>query len=331
MKQTSSRPRWLRQIAIIALVLTTAPAALFAARTYTSLQLLRSASEAGAPLTSSIRPWMTLRYVATHYRVNEARLIVGLGLPVETNPDTSIRLLAERRGSSSFDLVRQIQMAVADAAPPAQQTDDKPGWFDWIGDELLSALLIYGYPVLALILLFGAIGLPVPTGLSVTLAGSLAALGHMEWLLAIAIAIGASILGDVIGYGLGRLLGRHFLEQHGHWMGYTPKRHVRVQALFDRWGAWTILVTRTLASHLSSVVSILAGLARQRLSVFLAFDTIGRVLWTSAYFALGYTIGGNLEAATAFLTNLSILLLLVMLLMAAAVIASGKLLNASEP
>lgn len=276
---------------------------------------------------------MTLRYVATHYRVNEGRLIARLGLPTETDPDTSLRSLAERRGLSPFELVRQIQVAVADAAPPdaAQQQDDRAGWFDWIGDELLSALLIYGYPVLALILVFGAIGLPVPTGLSVTLAGSLAALGHMEWPLAIAIAIGASILGDVIAYGLGRLLGRHFLERHGHWMGYTPKRHVRVQALFDRWGAWTILVTRTLASHLSSVVSILAGLARQHLSVFLAFDAIGRVLWTSAYFALGYTIGGNLEAATAFLTNLSILLLLVMLLTAAAMVASGKLLNTSEP
>lgn len=234
---------------------------------------------------------------------------------------------------SPFELVRQIQVAVADAAPPnaAQQQDERAGWLDWIGDELLSALLIYGYPALALILLFGAIGLPVPTGLSVTLAGSLAALGHMEWVLAIAIAVGASILGDVIGYGLGRLLGRHFLERHGHWMGYTRRRHVRVQALFDRWGAWTILVTRTLASHLSSVVSILAGLARQRLSVFLAFDAIGRVLWTSAYFALGYTIGGNLEAATAFLANLSILLLLIMLLMAAAMVASGKFLNASKP
>lgn len=332
MRQTSTPPFWMRRIAIIVLVLTTVPTVLFGIRTYSSLQLLRSAYEAGAPLTSSIRPWMTLRYVATHYRISDASLIARLGLPTETDPDTSLRSLAERRGLSPFEFVRQIQMAVADAAPSdaTQRQDAKRGWFDWVGDELLSALLIYGYPVLALILLFGAIGLPVPTGLSVTLAGSLAAQGHMEWLLATAIAIGASILGDVIGYGLGRILGRHFLEHHGHWMGYTPRRHVRVQALFERWGAWTILVTRTLASHLSSVVSLLAGVARQRLSVFLAFDAAGRVLWTSAYFALGYTIGGNLEAATAFLTNMSILLLLMMLLMAAAVVASGGLLNEPE-
>ena len=328
-----SLPRyWIRRIGIIVFVVTILPTALFGLRTYTSLQLLRSAYEAGAPSTSSIRPWMTLRYVATRYRVPEVLVIARLGLPAETNPDTNLKSLAERRGLSPFELIRQIQAAVADAAPPdnVQQQDEKSGWLNWIGDALLSGVLVYGYPVLASILLFGAIGLPVPTGLSVTLAGSMAAVGRMEWPLAIAIAVGASILGDVVGYGLGRLLGQHFLERHGRWFGYTRKRYDRVQALFDRWGAWTILVTRTLASHLSSVVSLLAGMVHQRLSVFLAFDAVGRVLWTSAYFTLGYTIGGNLDAATEFLTNLSILLVLLILLMAASVAASGKLFAESE-
>jgi membrane protein DedA with SNARE-associated domain len=269
---------------------------------------------------------MTLSYVATHYRVSVADLVSRLGLPPETESDTSLKSLAERDGLSPFDFVRRTQSAVADIVPleHIQQQDERSGWLDWISDELLSALLIYGYPVMALILLFGAIGLPVPTGLSVTLAGSLAALGRMDWLAAMIIAVGASILGDVVGYGVGRLLGQQFLEHHGRWFGYTVGRHVRVQALFDHWGAWTILVTRTLASHLSSVLSLLAGLARYRLSVFLVFDTVGRAIWTSAYFGLGYLIGGNLEAATGFLTNLSGLLLSLTLLMAAALIASGK-------
>jgi membrane protein DedA with SNARE-associated domain len=87
-------------------------------------------------------------------------------------------------------------------------------------------------------------------------------MGHLDWPVATAIAVAASVLGDVFGYGLGRLLGQRFLERHGRWLGYTPVRGAHVQALFDRWGAWTILVTRTLASHLSSVLSLLAGLAR---------------------------------------------------------------------
>jgi undecaprenyl-diphosphatase len=128
----------------------------------------------------------------------------------------------------------------------------------------------------------------------------------------------------VAGYGLGRLLGQQFLERHGRWLGYTDGRRLRLQSLFDRWGAWTILVTRTLASHLSSVLSLLAGLARYRLSVFLAFDIVGRVIWTTAYFGLGYLIGGELEAATGFLTNLSGLLVSLTLLVAAILVASGK-------
>jgi membrane protein DedA with SNARE-associated domain len=325
------RSNWGRQIALVLVVIVLPPIVLFGLRTHNSFVLLRSAYETGAPTTSSIRPWMTLRYVATRYGVPEARLITRLELPSETDPETSLRSLAESGGLPPLEIVRRTQQAVADVPADTPEGEDKnSSWFSRVSDELLAAVLIYGYPALALILLFGAIGLPLPTGLSVTLAGSIASLGHMEWLVATAIAVGASILGDVIGYGLGRLLGRPFLERHGRWFGYTPKRYVRVQKLFDRWGAWTILFTRTLASHLSSVVSILAGFAHQRLSVFLVFDAVGRTLWTSAYLALGYTIGGNIDAATAFLTNLSVFLVLLMMLVAAGVVASGGIFNESE-
>jgi membrane protein DedA with SNARE-associated domain len=325
-KYVPSNSKWMRRIATAVFVIALLPAILFGLRTYNSLLLLRSAHEAGAPLTSSIRPWMTLRYVATRYQVPETGLIMRLGLPSETEPNVSLRSLAESSGQAPFEFVRSVQQAVADVALPktSQQQSEPSGWFGSISDELVAAVLVYGYPVMALILLFGAVGLPVPTGLSVTLAGSLTASGHMNWLWATVIAVGASIIGDVVGYGLGRLLSQHFLEHHGRWLGYTPRRQARVQALFDRWGAWTIVVTRTLASHLSSVVSLLAGLARYRLLVFLAFDTVGRAIWTSAYFALGYVIGGNLEAATEFLTNLSVLLLSATLLAGAGMVAWGR-------
>lgn len=313
------------RIAVAVLVLATLPTVLFGLRTYNSLLLLRSAYEAGAPLTSSIRPWMTLRYVATRYQISETSLIIRLKLPSETEPNTSLKSIAEGSGQSPFEFVRQVQHAIADVAPPNSRQHGEPsGWLGLINDELLAAVLVYGYSVMATILLFGAVGFPVPTGLSVTVAGSLTALGRMNWMWVMVIAVGASIGGDIVGYGLGRLLGQHFLQHHGRWFGYTPGRQARVQALFDQWGAWTIVVTRTLASHLSSVVSVLAGLVRYRLSVFLVFDTVGRAIWTSAYFALGYIIGGNLEAATEFLTNLSILLVFLTLLSGAGMAAWGK-------
>jgi membrane protein DedA with SNARE-associated domain len=83
----------------------------------------------------------------------------------------------------------------------------------------------------------------------------------------------------------------------------------------------TILLTRTLISHPSSIVSLLAGLHRYRIHAFLTFDLVGRVIWMAAYMGLGYLLAGSLDAATDFLKNVSGLLLSLTALAASAVIA----------
>ncbi len=266
---------------------------------------------------------MTLHYVAIRYRVSETDLMTSLGLASDTDANTTLKSLADRSGLSPIQYVQRLQRSIVSMAPSeaSPELDQKPSWLRQASDALLSALLVYQYPVLFATLFLGALGLPVPTGLSVAVAGSLVSLGRMSWLWAGTIALAASVLGDLLGYGIGILLGQGFLDRRGSWLGYTPKRQMRIRALFDRWGASTIIVTRTLVSHLSSVVSLLAGLARYRLSVFLVFDLIGRMLWTAAYFGLGYGVGGNLDAATDFLTNLSVLLVSVAILAGSALVA----------
>jgi len=264
--------------------------------------------------------------VGTYGQAPEAVLIRRLGLPPDTPPDTSLRSLAERAGVPPLQYVQRVQQAVADVAPMTvpQQGGATTSWLGAVRDDFLAAMLAYGYPVLGLTLLLGAIGLPLPTGLSTVLAGSLAEQGRMSWPWAGAVAVTASVLGDVVGYGLGRVLGREFLERWGRWLGYTPARHVRVQKLFERWGAVTVLLSRTLVEPLSSVANLLAGVGRYRLRDFIAYIILGRVIWTSAFLALGYAIGGDLEAATAFLKNLTGFLVCLTLLVALALAAFGR-------
>ena len=69
-------------------------------------------------------------------------------------------------------------------------------WLGTIGDQVLTALLVYGYPALGLTLLLGAIGLPLPDGVATTVAGSLASQGRIDWFWAATIAVTASVLGD---------------------------------------------------------------------------------------------------------------------------------------
>ena len=268
---------------------------------------------------------MTLRYIATTYQVPEELLLTRLGLASNTSPDSTLKSLAEKAHQSPLQFIQNVQRSLADSIVPAPPSNvsNSLGLLDRLRDELLSALLKYGYPALALTLLLGAIGLPVPTGLSAAIAGSLAASGQMDWMMAIAIGIAASVLGDVIAYGIGRGVSTGLLERRGRWIGFTRARQIRVQFVFEQWGAMMVLISRTLVSSLSSIISIVAGMNRYRLSLFLAFVVFGRVVWTSSYVGLGYGVGGNLDAATGFLANLTGTILSVFILTAAALVASG--------
>lgn len=309
------RARWLTRLLVLLVVLVAAATALLGLRTYRSLTLLNSAYEAGVPEVSSVRPWMTLGYVATAYRAPEAALRESLGLPPETHPDTTLKALAERARASPPDYAQRVQRAIAAVAPvPAGRGGEATSWLGEAGEDFVSAVLVYGYPALALTLLLGSLGVPLPSGLSMVVAGSLAAQGQMSWVLLSIVAIAASVAGDVTGYSVGRILGASFLERKGHWLGLTPERRARVERLFERWGALGVLLSRSLVSVLSSAVNLVAGAGRYRLGAFLAFGITGRMVWTSLYLGLGYVASGGLEPAADFLRSLTGLLVSLALL-----------------
>jgi membrane-associated protein len=305
-----TRFHWQRPVLLALFALAALAVAIFGLRTYRSFLLLRSAYELGAPDVSSVRPWMTLDYVAPTYRVPRMALAEHLGLPPDIDPKTTLKSLSERQGLSPFQYIQQVQKAISElrstSSPQAgKETVSEPGT---LGEELLAALLVYGYPVLGLTLLLGTMGAPFPSALSVVVAGSLIARGEMNWFWAGAVVVASSASGDLAGYGLGRLFGREFLERRGRWVGFTAARRAWVEMLFQKWGILTVLLSRSLLSFLSSAVNLLAGAGRYRLRVFLLFSILGRMIWTSAYLGLGYGFGVAIEAAADFPSSLSGLL-----------------------
>ena len=315
-----------RRVAVALLIAATLSSALLGVRTYRSFLLLHSAYAAGSPLTSSIRPWMTLEHVAATYRVPAAALLERLGLAPATDPRTSLRSLAQAAGLPLIEYVQGVQRAIAgiESGVRPDSARKESSWLAAIGDAYLAAVLTYGYPALALTIFLGSFGVPVPHGIAVTVAGSLAAQGRIDWAWAGVATVVASILGDIAGYALGRLLDRGVLERRGRWLGYTRERALRIKGLFEQWGAWTVLITRTFVSYLGPAVNLLAGAAGYRWTVFLAMTLLGRLLWTSAYLGLGYAVGSDPEAATGFLANLSGLLVSLAVLAASWLVASGR-------
>jgi membrane protein DedA with SNARE-associated domain len=317
------------RLLVLLLVLSAAAAAVLGLRTYRTYTLLVSAHEVGRPELSNLRPWMTLRYVAVAYQAPESALRERLGLPASTNPDTALKVLAERAQMSRPEYVQRVQRAIVEVAPgpePRRAADAAPE-VDGRSEDLISAVLVYGYPALALTLFLGALGVPLPSGLLMVVAGSLAAQGSMAWPQVIAVALVASIAGDFAGYGVGRALGGEFLERRGRWIGLTRERRARVERLFARWGALSVLLSRSLVSVLSSAVSLVAGAGRYPLAAFSAYGLLGRVAWTSAYAGLGYAAasGLELEPAADFLGTLTGLLIALAILGVAGFAARRRL------
>ena len=307
---TKTRFHWRRPVLLVLFAVAAFAGVIFGLRTYRSFLLLRSAYELGAPDLGSVRPWMTLDYVARTYHVPVTALAKRLGIPSDIDPNTTLRSFARSLGVPPFQYIEQVQQAIFELRPRL----GTPGVKDMIsapetlGDKILAALLVYGYPVLGLTLLLGTMGMPFPSALSVVVAGSLIARGQMGWFGSGVVSVSCSVLGDLAGYGLGWVLGREFFERRGHWFGFTAARRARVEMLFRQWGVLTVLLSRSLLSLLSSAVNLLAGASRYWLRVFLLFSILGRTIWTSAYLGLGYGFGVAIEAAADFPSNLSGLL-----------------------
>jgi membrane-associated protein len=166
-----------------------------------------------------------------------------------------------------------------------------------VGDQLVAWMLSYGYPILMLALLLGALGLPLPAGLVATVAGTLVAEGDLNPVVTMLIALAACMLGDLVGYAIGRRGGRERAGRHGRWLGMGTQRLTQAEALFEHWAAPTLLLSRSLVAIVGPAVNLLAGASRQKVGIFLAYDLAGRLAWVAVYMGLGYAFAGSVEAA----------------------------------
>ena len=73
-----------------------------------------------------------------------------------------------------------------------------------LDDQLLSALTLYGLPVLFVAILLAASGIPLPATLLLIAAGSFVEQGSLSFWQVLGIALIATVFGDQLSYGIGR-------------------------------------------------------------------------------------------------------------------------------
>jgi membrane protein DedA with SNARE-associated domain len=133
------------------------------------------------------------------------------------------------------------------------------------------------------------IGVLVPGETAILLGGVLAWYGRVPLPAVIAAAALGAIVGDSIGYGIGRRWGTRIVEGRlGRLVG--EERWARARRRLNRKGFLTIVVGR-FPPIARTLVPILAGSAGMPYPRFLAGNALGGVVWATASALLGYLAG----------------------------------------
>ena len=160
-------------------------------------------------------------------------------------------------------------------------------------DWLLS---LHGLPVYGLVglLVFAEdalfVGFVLPGETAAVLGGVAASRGHATLPAMLAVVVGAAIIGDTIGYEIGRHLGPRILRSR-----VLKNRGERLDAAREqlaRRGGAAVFLGRFVA-FLRATMPALAGTAGMPYPRFLAFNAAGGLVWGSAVVLLGYLAGNS--------------------------------------
>ncbi len=157
--------------------------------------------------------------------------------------------------------------------------------------SLESLLHHWGYWVVFGAMLLENAGLPLP-GETVTLLGGYAAgSGHLNVFGVMAAAAGGAILGDNLGYWVGRRAGWGLVLRVGHLLRRSPEQMESLRTSFLRHAGKSVLIGRFVAV-LRVLAGPLAGAVHMPYRRFVLFNCLGAVLWAGTMVSLAW-LGGR--------------------------------------
>jgi membrane protein DedA with SNARE-associated domain len=156
---------------------------------------------------------------------------------------------------------------------------------------LESLLQDWGYWVVFGAMLLENAGVPLPGETVTLLAGYAAGSGQLQVLGVMGAAAGGAILGDNLGYWVGRRAGWGLLLRLGRRLGRRPEQMEALRERFLRHAGKSVLLGRFVAV-LRVLAGPIAGAVHMPYARFLLFNMLGAVLWATTMVGLAW-IGGR--------------------------------------
>lgn len=134
----------------------------------------------------------------------------------------------------------------------------------------------------------------IPSEIVLAYAGYLVFRGEVSFPVAVLCGVIGAILQQWLLYAIGRYGGRPFLDKFGKYLHLKPKHIDIAERWFDKHGT-IIVFTGRFVPVMRQVVSIPAGMARMKLSVFTLLTVLASIPWSLLFVWLGKSLGDNWE------------------------------------
>ncbi len=158
-----------------------------------------------------------------------------------------------------------------------------------IAQNLLSQ---WGYTGVFLLMTLEGATLPVPSEIVLPLTGFLVYQGRFEFWAAVAAATLGSLVGTCADFGIGYYLGRPAVFRYGRKIRLSERHLMIAERWFARHGSAAVLLAR-FVPLLRTLIAFPAGVAKMKIGRFLAFSTIGIIIWDIILIYLGVLAGQN--------------------------------------
>ena len=169
-------------------------------------------------------------------------------------------------------------------------------------DAIAGQLAQYGVPLVGFNVLLQQLGLPIPAVPTLMLAGALAASGRIGFASALAIAVLASLVADLVWFWAGRRYGYPVLRFLCR-ISLSPDTCVRqTEGIFQRWGFYSVVVSKFVPGF-STVAPPIAGALGMSIRAFTLASTASALLWAGAAMVVGLIFAQQIEAVVAWIST----------------------------
>lgn len=153
----------------------------------------------------------------------------------------------------------------------------------------------FGYFGVAFVIGLESMGIPLPGETALISAALYAATTHhMSIYGVIGAAVAGAVIGDNIGYVIGRELGLPVLVRVGPRIGIGERKLKLGRYLFDRYGVAVVFFGRFVAV-LRTLAAFLAGVSQMHWLVFFIANLAGAIFWAGTYGTAAYVLGREIH------------------------------------